>query len=81
MKVVRLKYKVPYAKTFSGIAIIFDTLNFFKEGLKHREDGPAFKDRQYCNWVYEDKIYGFDTQFNIKSWKVKAKQIKFNIFQ
>jgi len=65
---------VLYAIEFSN-----GTKTWFKNGLFHREDGPAI---EYANgnkeWWLKHKIYGFNNAFTYESWKKFVKTLIFS---
>ena len=65
------KYHFYLPNNFTGICKITDdnTIRYYKNGLRHREDGPAieFSDDNK-DWCYKDKCYGNDNNFTNETW-------------
>lgn len=69
----------------SAIILDLEYICFFKNGLSHRKDGPAYINfhRKYNKlwWYYNGEEYGRDNEFNVKTWKEKVQELKLEIFK
>ena len=66
-------------KDFTGACklLIDDAVRYFKNGKRHREDGPAVEHEDLRkSWYYKGKCYGIDFDFINESWKEKVEYLK-----
>ena len=78
MKVISVKYYWDLeCSYFTGIFYSIDCFVFYKNGLVHKEDGPA-KIYKSSNkyWYYKGDKYGTNSKFTNKIWKYKINKLK-----
>ena len=77
MKVIIINNIIP--RNFTGICktLIDESIRYYKNGMEHREDGPAteYKDC-YKSWDFKNKCFGYNNDFTNKTWKKKVKHLK-----
>lgn len=77
MKIFDNIYVVP--NNFNGVCKIIknNSINYFKNGTRHKEDGPAIEyENGECSWYFKDGLYGIDDQFTVQSWMIFIEELQ-----
>ena len=77
MKTFKNLYQVPY--NFNGVCRIItsNSINYFENGARHKEDGPAVEYANgECSWYFKDGFYGIDNQFTVDSWMIFIEELQ-----